>query len=70
MHDGYNLRIKDLRESDAGARNKRSFRLYAFFKSIFSPSVHIGEYVCQIETYGSPVDQKSQLEILGTLLYV
>ena len=24
-----------------------------------------GEYVCQIETYGSPLDQRSTLEILG-----
>ena len=27
-----------------------------------------GEYVCQIETYGSPLDQRSTLEILGQYL--
>ena len=25
----------------------------------------LGEYVCEIETYGSPLDQTSTLEILG-----
>ncbi|QQP41359.1 Uncharacterized protein FKW44_015705, partial [Caligus rogercresseyi] len=38
--EGFNLQIRNLRESDAG------------------------EYVCEIETYGSPLDQKSTLEIL------
>lgn len=80
LSDGYNLQIRNLKKSDAGkitnSRPSFQYLLYYIYNKhqvknlvLFILTIYIfsflGEYVCEIETYGSPLDQTSTLEILG-----
>ena len=63
LEDGYNLRIDDLQETDSGIKLTNTSYIWQKMRNCFG--IFSGEYVCEVETYGSPLHQSSRLEILG-----
>jgi len=54
------LAIRDLRPEDAGETTKTYKRTQSSFPPPFA-----GSYVCEVETYGEPIQQTNELEVLG-----